>query len=471
MIKSRIPFFALLALVFLGCSKDEDPVAAEFVVAFEHKSIGFSEGETEREIKLVYSSPAPQNGMLELIIDPTNMQYGTDFTTSPAAIDGVIEIPISAGSTETVFIFDKLSSNPTEGEPEKSIEFSIAEVAVPGGKTQGNTSLLISYSERASLGGSFAPNVGGPNQPNQVFVDLSTQSQTTIRRDVWDLAFYSGNEFRVKLNNSLYMMAAQLPSTNIDGVTPADVAGLQPQMAFLVAGSNEFVDHPSGDLTKTVISEISNIPEENKVYLLKMGNEIGTGTPEPESVDVAGEERGWMKIRVLREDNDYVLQYADLNSPTHQEIRISKSPGYTFSFFSLENEETVKVEPVKENWDLCFTVFTEVEELNATELTAYGYSDYVVTNLHAPTRAYRVSTDDFSYKKFTAKDVVEANFETDQQTIGSSWRKVTPPDRILFHDIFYVVEDSAGNVYKLRFTALMDENGIRGNPKFEYELL
>ncbi len=471
MIKSKIPFFALLALVCLGCSKEDDPVTSEFVVAFEHKSIGFSEEETEREIKLVYSSPAPQNGVLQMVFNSTNVQYGTDFATSPAAIEGRIEIPIIAGSSESVFTFNKLSSNPTEGQPEKSIEFSIAEVGVPGGKTQGNSSLLISYSESASLGGSFAPNVGGPNQPNQVFIDLSTQSETTISRDVWDLAFYSGNEFLVKLNNSLYMMAAQLPSTNIDEVTLADVSGLQPKMAFLVAGSNEFVDHPSGNLNKTAISEISSTPEENKVYLLKMGHEIGTGTPGPESVDVAGEERGWMKIRILRDGDHYILQYADLNSTTHQEITISKSPGYNFTFFSLVNEEIVPVEPIKENWDLCFTVFTEVEELNATELTAYGYSDYVTTNVLAPVRAYRVSTDDFTYKNFTAENVVEANFEIDQQTIGSSWRKVTPPDRILFHDIFYVVQDSAGNIYKLRFTALMDENGTRGNPEFEYELL
>src|SRR5690606_13366328 len=266
-----------------------------------------------------------------LVFNSTNLQYETDFATSPAAIEGRIEIPITAGSSESVFTFSKLSSNPTEGQLEQSIEFSIAEVGIPGGKTQGNTSLLISYSESASLGGSFAPNVGGPNQPNQVFIDLSTQSETTISRDVWDLAFYSGDEFRVKLNNSLYMMAAKLPSTNIDEVTLADVSGLQPKMALLVAVSNEFVDHPRGNLNKTAISEISSTPEENKVYLLKMGHEIGTGTPGPESVDVAGEERGWMKIRILKEGNDYILQYADLNSTTHQEIRISKSPGYNFT--------------------------------------------------------------------------------------------------------------------------------------------
>jgi hypothetical protein len=473
MIKSKIPFLALLVLAFWGCSKDDDnSVTSEFVVAFENPSLSFSNGETEREIKLVFSGAATQNGMLQLVFDLTNMDYGTDFTTTPSAIDGVIEIPITAGSSGTTFLFDKLTPNPTEGKPEKSVEFSIAEVGLPGGKTQGNTTILVSYSENASLGGSFAPSVGGPNEPNQVYVDLSAQTETAIRRDVWDLAFYSGENFRVKLNASLYMMAAELQTTDIDAVTPNDAASLQPQMAFTVAGSNEFVDHPSGDIAKTVIAEISATPEENKVYLLKMGNEIGTDTPNPESVAVAGEERGWMKIRVLREGDNYILQYADLNSTTHKEVSISKSPGFNFTFFSLVNEKVANVEPVKENWDLCFTVFTEVEELNSKgELTAYGYSDYVKTNVLAQTQAYRVSTDDFSYDEFSIENLSEGNFEIDQQTIGSSWRNVIPPDRILFNDIFYVLKDSAGNIYKLRFTALMDENGERGHPEFEYELL
>src|SRR5690606_4320507 len=126
---------------------------------------------------------------------------------------------------------------------------------------------------------------------------------------------------------------------------------------------------------------------------------------------------------------------------------------------------------VKENWDLCFTTFTEVEELNSTELTAYGYSDYVKTNVLAKTKAYRVSTADFSYESFSAENMAEGNFEIDQQTIGSSWRDVIPPHRKLFNDIFYVIKDSEGTLYKLKFTALVNRNGERGYPEFVYELL
>lgn len=455
-----------------GCSKDDEVGGdLQFVAAFEQQSISFSSEETQKEIQVVFSQAAPQNGNIQISFQLRNMGYGEDFKTTPAVENGIIQIPVEAGTVKTSFVFQKLVPNPTEGEPEKSVQFSIVEVNLPNGITQGNTDLLVTYSESASVGGSLAPNVGGPNEPSQVYVDLSTQTETVVRRDTWDLGFYSGDEFRVKLNGSLYMMAAELQTTDIDAVTASDVQNLQPQMAFLVEGSNEFVDHPSGDISQTAIADISETIEENKVYLLKMGNEIGTDQPNPGSVAVAGEERGWKKIRILRDGKGYVLQYADLDAVTHQEISISKSTNFNFTFFSFETESIVNVEPQKENWDLCFTTFTEVLDLPQGGLTAYGFSDYVKTNVLANTKAYQVSTDDFSYENFSKADVIEENFEIDQRTIGSSWRSVTPPDRFLVNDIFYVVKDRQGTIYKLKFTALMNENGVRGYPEFQYDLL
>lgn len=474
MLKSPLHFFtiAFLAIFLAGCSKDD---ASEnelpFVAAFENQSISFSGEEDKKEIQLVFSRTAPQNGSIRISFEIDNMVYGTDFKTTPEASDGILEIPVEAGTKKTLFLFHKLTASPAGEELKKSVKFSIFEVELPNGTTQGNTNLLVTYSKSASLGGSFAPNVGGPNEPNQVYVDLSAQTETVIRRDTWDLGFYAGDEFRIKLNSSLYMMAAELQTTDIDAVTAIDVENLQPKMAFLVAGSNTYVDHPSGDITKTAIDEISAQMEENKVYLLKMGYEIGTEQPTPEGVAISGNMRGWKKIRVLRNDDGYTLQYADLDATNHKEVRISKTAKFNFTFFSFATENVVEVEPMKGNWDLNFTVFTEVEEFNPTELTAYGFSDYVKTNVLSKTKAYRVSTADFSYKNFSAADVVQKNFEINQQTIGSSWRSVTPPDRFLIDTIFYIVQDSEGNVYKLKFTALMNENGARGYPEFQYDLL
>ena len=52
----------------------------------------------------------------------------------------------------------------------------------------------------ASTGAVINPEVGGSTQPNQVFIDLSTEITTVVDKDNWDLGFSSGDEFRVIMN-------------------------------------------------------------------------------------------------------------------------------------------------------------------------------------------------------------------------------------------------------------------------------
>jgi len=88
---------------------------------------------------------------------------------------------------------------------------------------------------------------------------------------------------------------------------------------------------------------------------------------------------------------------------------------------------------------------------------------------------YMIDTevDTFTYDDFTATDVVAANFTTDQRSLGSSWRNGGGPGSLpsLKDNVFYVVNDTDGNMYKLKFLALTNEDGERGHPEFIYSLL
>lgn len=458
---------------FSGCDKEDYPGIHELVVAFENPSERFAENEYEKNIKLVFSHPTPEDGMVKISFSATNLIYGEhdDFIINPEPIDGNIELFIPQESREVNFLVQRL----TEVFPgeDKQISFEIETVSMENIQvfSQGNTEMFLSFSERASMGGSINPEVGGPNQPNLVYVNLSAKSQTKIRRDVWDLGFYSGEDFHVRLNNSLYMFAGALDFTNIDEVSETDVSDLKPMMDFLIEGSDVYVDHPDGDLNKLAIHPISENDFENPVYLLKMGNEIGTETPEPGGVAVSGAERGWKKIRILRRGNAYLLQYADLNSSTHNEVEITKSDNFNFTFFSFTSENSVSVEPEHTEWDLNFTVSSGIAEFPGAGQTAYGYPDYVAINHLGDVQGYPVSVDSFRYSDFSLSDIEEEQFSSKQDIIGSDWRNTMPPNRGINTNIFYVIKDSKGNLYKLRFTALENENGERGYPEFEYRLL
>lgn len=323
-------------------------------------------------------------------------------------------------------------------------------------------------------GASVSPNVGGPNEPNQVYIDLSSNTSSAIQRDTWDLGFYSGTDFRVVINGSIQMAVAKLTETDIDAVssTSNEVQGFQTTAVVGTQGSEVFIDDPVGNITNTSIAEISDTDDNNKVYLVNLGFEVGIETPSTGYTSVKGDSRGWKKIRVLKNGNDYVLQYADLDDTTHTELTISKDSDYNFTFFSFDTESEVDVEPEKTNWDLNFTVFTNI----ITGYGAYAYSDFVVNNIKADAQVYMIDTEvdaTLTYENFTLSDVVEANFIDDQRSIGSSWRNGGGPGSLpsLKTNVFYIVNDTDGNLYKLQFLALFNADGVRGYPEFVYSLL
>ena len=77
-------------------------------------------------------------------------------------------------------------------------------------------------SESISTGAIKQPAVGGANQPNQVFLDLSSETSTAINRASWDFGFSSGSDFRVTINGAIKMAVKQLATTDMSIVQTSD---------------------------------------------------------------------------------------------------------------------------------------------------------------------------------------------------------------------------------------------------------
>lgn len=233
----------------------------------------------------------------------------------------------------------------------------------------------------ASAGAIKQPLVGGANQPNQVFLDLSTETATPVNRASWDFGFSSGADFRVTINGAIKMAVKQLATTDmsITQTSDANVA----VGAGTNASSNGYCDNPTGVLAGaglgigTAIAEVSATDADNKVYLVNLGFAVSTTTPNLGSVSIDGNARGWKKVRFLRNGNGYKIQYADLTSTTFTEKTIAKDSEFNFTFFSMTSGTTVAVEPQKTKWDLNFTTFTNY--VNFGSEVTYGYSDFITT--------------------------------------------------------------------------------------------
>ena len=68
--KYKSTLLSLLLLVFLtACSDDDNDtgISNDFVVAFENSDFSFTNSDSEKEINLVFSEEASQNGTLSII--------------------------------------------------------------------------------------------------------------------------------------------------------------------------------------------------------------------------------------------------------------------------------------------------------------------------------------------------------------------------------------------------------------------
>ncbi|GAA5090731.1 hypothetical protein GCM10023210_17300 [Chryseobacterium ginsengisoli] len=323
------------------------------------------------------------------------------------------------------------------------------------------------------------PDVGGATQPNQVWFDLGTNSQVLTNRTDWDLAFYSGSNFKVVLNSSIMMAAGKITgATNIDQVTEASVTSLKNlvQVANFNPANEVYIDDVNGNFPAgyTAIEEIKANDSDNAVYLVNMGKEIYTGAVATGSVATGGDSRGWMKVQIVRSGDGYMVKYAEVGATSHKELTIAKNSTYNFNFASLKNNKEVTIQPERKKWDICFTVFTNT----ITGAGSYIYADFVTTNNVGGVGAYEVvipspGSGIEAYNNFKASDIDATKFiYNNQRIIGANWRNPVGTNGLeVYGDRFYIIKDAEGYYFKLRFTRLTSTTGERGRPQFEYKPL
>jgi hypothetical protein len=311
-------------------------------------------------------------------------------------------------------------------------------------------------------------NVGGPNQQNNVFVDLSEEAAATVSRDSWDLGFYSGSDNRVVINGSIRMAVKATGTTDISVVQTED-----PTVAVgtFQAANLAYVDSPDGKLATTAFGTIATTEALAQVFIVNMGSAVPTALPAAGSANVAGDARGWKKVKIWADGAGYKLQYANLEATTATTVSIAKDPAYNHVFFNLVNGATVQAEPLKADWDMKFTTFTN-EVFQGTESAgAYFYSDFIVTNTLGGVTAVKISGDVAAYDAFTRNDFTSGSYtlSTDQRAIGAEWRNVIPVQ--VYDNVFFVLKDGDGNLYKVKFISMLNTAGDRGFPVFQYALL
>jgi len=455
---NRLMIIAVAVTLGMGACKKDDPPLPDNVLQFQASELGFAADESETSIRLSLSRATDRDIAVTLTLVDSAIAYGTEYTTTPAASAGKINVTIPKDSTGFTFKVAKASGVLLDGDEKITVKLEmVAQPVLAGTKNQ----LVLSFSEIIALQAAMEINGGGATYPNKVFIDLSANRQTPIERTKWDLGFYSGDEYRVILNSSVAMMAKKIDKNDLNAVVAADTTGFSTTVIFNQAEPSPaalaYIDYPDGDLTKTAIAEVSATDEENKVYIVNMGK--GVGSP--------ATDRGWKKIRVLRKGTGYILQYAAIDATSFQTLDVEKNTDHFFNYASFETG-AVEVEPRKTKWDIAWTYFSNITFFGAE--VPYLFQDVILQNRNV--EAVKVMTTTKSYEAFAEADLTGLTFSGVQTTIGSDWRSgggpTTSPS--IRSDRFYVVKDGDGNYYKLKFTALT-KSGERGYPSYECALV
>ncbi|MEQ9098914.1 MAG: HmuY family protein [Imperialibacter sp.] len=462
----RAKYFALsiCSVAILTACGDDEPALPDNTINFQSPQQSIAEQEADLEVVIAFSRALDvASAIVSVELTGENIDYGSEYTTSPAATSNVITLTAAEGDEQTSFTVSKADGVLFDGD--EVITFTLTSSG--DGLIPGNTTTLeLRFAEILAEQGQLVIDGGGATYPNKVFIDLSANRQTAVNRNGWDLGFYSGSDFKVILNSSVTMFAQALEKTDLAEVTAADTVGFAAAMSINAFSTDAFgwIDDPSGDLSKTAIAEISATADENVVYIINRGEAPAA------AAGAAGESRGWKKIKINQTADGYQLQYADIDATTFSELEIDKVEAQQFVYAHFE-DGVVDVEPAKDKWDIAWTGFMNSTNFGSG-LIPYYFQDIVLQNT-AGVETAMVLTATKSYESFGSSDIASLEFSESQAAIGSTWRVTGGPggsQPAVHEDRFYIIKDASGNYYKLKFTALM-QGGERGKPQIAYELL
>lgn len=447
-------FYYILGFTLLmGACKKSDPALPDNQLSFSASTQGLASTDASIDIVLSLGRATDVAIPIVLNLEGTGVTYGTEFTTQPAAVNNTLSLTIPAGSSSVSFKVLKKDGIFLNGNESLSFNIQSAGQPVVLGSTK---KLVLSFSAITSTGSALTleGGEGGSAALNSVYVDLSSNYQSSVKRTSWDLGFYSGDDFRVILNNVSAASVVPVNKTDINTVSAADITITDLQLGF-GAGNFSIYDDVTGDLTKTAIPQVSATDASNKVYVI---NRVGGSGTTAAAADL-------IKIRVLRAANGYTLQYAKLNETTFKTLSITKNTASNFSFVSFDTG-AVNVEPAKDRWDFVWTY-----SIYFTGTTPYAFSDLVFTNYLGGVQSAEVLTSTVSYDAYAEANITTTTFSGARGTISSNWRATTGTIGVKT-DRFYVIKDGAGNVYKLKFNSFTTQDGgTRGYPKLEYKLV
>lgn len=296
----------------------------------------------------------------------------------------------------------------------------------------------------------------------QIYFDLSSNQYSSKELADWDLKFETSDKgFGVFINGGNEIKTCIPEYYNLTEPITSDTAYIYERINNI---NFEAVDNGNGKAEESAIGDWRK-------------NIIPSGTGDSLHIIYPIQLRyltGMDRYRRLQifdvNDSFFLCKFSKMFENNPPLVKIYKNKNQNFTYYSFKNGGKVvdNIEPPKDQWDLEFTRYRA--HLNPPTPIPYSITG-VLSN---PTNVKVCMDTKNKFDDIDANYVSGYNFSTNRDVIGyDNWKTFDyingGKGRYTMHpEITYIIMDTDGKFYKLRFLDFYDKYDNRGNPKFEF---
>jgi len=289
------------------------------------------------------------------------------------------------------------------------------------------------------------------NYKYQIYFNLSTDSAIYSQvKTIWDLGFdCADSTWQIILNSAKFMKLARTGKTNLSD-------------HFDTTGTKWLFDPSSGNPDSNSVGKWLDIAADpdtytNAVYVIDRG------------MDENGNKLGAKKVQFYKWDNQhYYIRYSDLDGSNLDSCIITKDPTKNYTGFSFsKNGYQIEIEPERNAWDLLFSQYSTTLYTDQGGIPTPYLVLGVILNPNAVMAALLTGVD---FNKVDFEYVKNLPLSTRKDMIGYEWKKYsfTSGTYEVQTQNIYIIKDTHGYLYKLRFISFYNNNGDKGYPRFEF---
>ncbi len=288
----QLSSIALTLIIVSACSKKNtitpnQPIqVAPIKAGFVNELIQVTESSSPITTQIQLTTASSKDEKVVLKLNPQTAQYDVDFSTIPAAVNGLIELSVPRGSREASIQIVPVNNRIKNGDRAVSLEIDAQQTTV-GIDTKSSARLQIVDDETAATIG-FAQNAGKVNESSNQFKEVVLQiSPVAVSDGYVDIGFTAahgsyGTHFTTspELQNGHIRVPVRMGETSVRFyVKPVNDQQIQPNrtIRFGVANINGALETGINNLyTFTIEEDDQQAPTQTKIASLRSSY---AGTP------------------------------------------------------------------------------------------------------------------------------------------------------------------------------------------------